>query len=69
MITITRRGNGLKVLFSHPGTGQRGFALQVNDLDDSEELFTTIRHYYMKKHDTSTCQLCRRARELSNAAA
>lgn len=68
MITISRRGNGLKVLFSHPGTGVRGFALQVRDLGNSEELFTVIRHYYMQKHDTSTCQLCRRARELSNAA-
>ena len=63
MITITRRGDGLKVKFSHPGTRVRGFSIQVNDLDDSEELFTIIRHYYMKKHDTSVCQLCRQARQ------
>lgn len=63
MITITRKGNGLKVLFSAPGTGVRGFSIQVGDLNNSEELFTVIRHHFMKKHDTSVCQLCRMARE------
>ena len=62
MITITRRGNGLKVLFSNPGTGTRGFSIQVRDLSRDEEVFTVIRHYFGKKHDTSACQLCRMVR-------
>ena len=63
MTARTRRGNGLKVLFSNPGTGTRGFSIQVQDLSRGEEVFTVIRHYFAKKHDTSACQLCRMVRE------
>ncbi len=61
MLTISRWGDGFKVLLSNPGTGQRGFSVKARSL---EEVHVAIDHYHMENklcvHEGNPdCPICR----------
>jgi hypothetical protein len=57
MVTIENYNNGYRMKFSNPGTGTRGFSVQVADVI---EMKIALDHYYGKSlHARSHCPLCR----------
>lgn len=58
MLTISQVYNQYKIKYSNPGSGQRGYAVMADNLD---EVHAFIDHHHARPHNTSKCPACREA--------
>lgn len=56
MITIKQIYEKQKVIFSNPGSGQRGVSVICRNW---EEVHMVIDHYELRPHDKKNCPLCK----------
>ena len=56
MITIRPVYEKHKMLFSNPGSGERGFSVMAKSID---EVHAAIDHYQVRPHNHLHCPLCR----------
>jgi len=66
MITIRPDNNKHRILFSSPGTGDRGLSVLANNITEVHE---AIDHWFARDHNKAECPLCRNIAQREHATA